>query len=258
MSTNDYTAYLAHFGTKGQKWGLRKQQSYQVAPTRSGMVGQEVGEAAKQANRLGSPRDKAEQAINKKYNEIEDKYISFRTKHKNAKIDDLDDDVNIDDPEIQKKYGFSKEAAKDWREMKKDVQKLANEVRKETEDFKNKYGNLNLTNKAYGQTLTVYGKPNKNIMRAYDHRESSAYKKGLTSDQKRLVDDEYFNNVRQYGQKTANELYYKTFELGQDYSSLKQKTNKQLLTAVAGSIGVGTGIGLATALTVSMKDLKKK
>lgn len=52
MSTNDYTAYLAHFGTKGQRWGLRKQQSYQVAPTRSGMIGQEVGEAAKQAARL--------------------------------------------------------------------------------------------------------------------------------------------------------------------------------------------------------------
>lgn len=256
---SDYIAvrnYLAHFGTKGQKWGLRKQQSYQVAPTRSGMVGQEVGEAAKQANRLGSPRDKAEQAINKKYNEIENKYISFRSKYKLNNTELTDD--NIDDPEFQKEYGISKEAVKDWHEMQKDVNKLAKEVRKETEDFKNKYGNLNLTNKAYGQTLTVYGKPNKNIMRTYDHRESSAYKKGLTSDQKRLVDDEYFNNVRQYGQKTANELYYKTFELGQDYSSLKQKTNKQLLTSVVGSIGVGTGIGLAAALTVSMKDLMKK
>jgi len=56
MSMNDYTDYLAHFGTKGQKWGLRKQQSYQVAPTRSGMVGQEVGEAAKQTARLNTGR----------------------------------------------------------------------------------------------------------------------------------------------------------------------------------------------------------
>lgn len=39
--------YIAHFGIKGQKWGLRRFQSYLTAPTRSGMVGQEVGEAAK-------------------------------------------------------------------------------------------------------------------------------------------------------------------------------------------------------------------
>lgn len=44
--------YLAHFGTKGQKHGLRRHQSYETAPTRSGMVGQEVGEAARQSERL--------------------------------------------------------------------------------------------------------------------------------------------------------------------------------------------------------------
>ena len=52
---NDYNKvknYLAHFGISGQKKGLRRFQSYQVAPTRSGMVGQEVGEAAKQRSRL--------------------------------------------------------------------------------------------------------------------------------------------------------------------------------------------------------------
>lgn len=46
------TNYLAHFGTKGQKHGLRRHQSYETAPTRSGMVGQEVGEAARQSERL--------------------------------------------------------------------------------------------------------------------------------------------------------------------------------------------------------------
>ena len=46
------TNYLAHFGRKGQQHGLRRYQSYETAPTRSGMVGQEVGEAAKQADRL--------------------------------------------------------------------------------------------------------------------------------------------------------------------------------------------------------------
>ena len=45
-------SYLAHFGTKGQKHGLRRHQSYETAPTRSGMVGQEVGEAARQSERL--------------------------------------------------------------------------------------------------------------------------------------------------------------------------------------------------------------
>lgn len=47
-----YQDYIAHFGTKGQSWGLRRYQSYETAPTRSGMVGQEVGEAAKQSERL--------------------------------------------------------------------------------------------------------------------------------------------------------------------------------------------------------------
>lgn len=40
--------YIEHFGIKGQKWGLRRFQSYETAPTRSGMVGTEVGEAAKE------------------------------------------------------------------------------------------------------------------------------------------------------------------------------------------------------------------
>lgn len=50
---NEVKSYLAHFGITGQKKGLRRFQSYLVAPTSSGMVGQEVGEAAKQRGRLG-------------------------------------------------------------------------------------------------------------------------------------------------------------------------------------------------------------
>lgn len=49
---------LAHFGITGQKKGLRRFQSYQTAPTRSGMVGQEVGEAAEQAQRYGERDEK--------------------------------------------------------------------------------------------------------------------------------------------------------------------------------------------------------
>lgn len=45
-------AYLAHYKTKGAKNGIRRFQSYEVAPNPSGFVGQEVGEAAKQRNRV--------------------------------------------------------------------------------------------------------------------------------------------------------------------------------------------------------------
>lgn len=47
-----YQDYIAHFGVPGQKKGIRNFQSYETAPTRSGMVGEERGEAAKQAERL--------------------------------------------------------------------------------------------------------------------------------------------------------------------------------------------------------------
>ena len=54
---NDYleirSAYLAHYKTKGAKKGIRRFQSYEVAPNPSGYVGQEVGEAAKQSQRVG-------------------------------------------------------------------------------------------------------------------------------------------------------------------------------------------------------------
>lgn len=45
-------AYLAHYKTKGAKNGIRRFQSYEVAPNPSGFVGQEVGEAAKQRSRV--------------------------------------------------------------------------------------------------------------------------------------------------------------------------------------------------------------
>lgn len=44
--------YIAHFGVPGMKWFKRHFQSYKTAPTRSGKVGEEIGLAAKQAERL--------------------------------------------------------------------------------------------------------------------------------------------------------------------------------------------------------------
>lgn len=55
-----YQNYIAHFGTKGQQWGKRHFQSYETAPTRSGMVGEELGEAAKQSERKLSKEEKQE------------------------------------------------------------------------------------------------------------------------------------------------------------------------------------------------------
>lgn len=50
--------YLAHYKHKGSKNGIRRHQSYMVAPTRSGMVGQELGDAAKQRERVMSERER--------------------------------------------------------------------------------------------------------------------------------------------------------------------------------------------------------
>ena len=61
---NEIRAHLAHFGITGQKKGLRRFQFYAVAPTQSGMVGQEVGEAAKQRGRLGKKvKDAAKKTV---------------------------------------------------------------------------------------------------------------------------------------------------------------------------------------------------
>lgn len=50
-------AYLSHYKTKGAKKGIRRFQSYEVAPNPSGYVGQEVGEAAAQSRRVGDDDD---------------------------------------------------------------------------------------------------------------------------------------------------------------------------------------------------------
>lgn len=52
IEENENANYLEHWGILGQKKGRRRFQSYAVAPTRSGMVGEEVGEAAQQRIRL--------------------------------------------------------------------------------------------------------------------------------------------------------------------------------------------------------------
>lgn len=75
---NDYltvrSVYLAHFGVTGQKKGIRRHQSYTTAPTRSGMVGQEIGEAAAQATRLSKKEERLEKLRSKLQKESDKKY----------------------------------------------------------------------------------------------------------------------------------------------------------------------------------------
>ena len=85
MSTNDY---IAHFGVTGQKKGLRRFQSYETAPTRSGMVGEEVGEAAKQAARLAKQEEK-DNKIKSKWEKQSDKYYSSKETALSNKVSKL-------------------------------------------------------------------------------------------------------------------------------------------------------------------------
>lgn len=63
IEENDGANYLAHYKHKGSKNGIRRHQSYMVAPTRSGMVGQEIGEAAKQRERIESEKERKKASL---------------------------------------------------------------------------------------------------------------------------------------------------------------------------------------------------
>ena len=132
MSKNDYTSYLAHYKTKGSKKGVRRYQSYEVAPNPSGYVGQEVGEAAAQSRRVGGDDEKKEDDFSK-YERMSVQYKSnlqdagsfkpkdhpvetsdpkqkieslrsslktgrdeFKKKHSKVRLDQIDDDDAID------------------------------------------------------------------------------------------------------------------------------------------------------------------
>lgn len=75
-----YSNYLEHFGTKGQEWGKRHYQSYDTAPTRSGMVGTELGEAAKQRSRKEERQDEITEKWRNKLTAENDKYFNSQIK----------------------------------------------------------------------------------------------------------------------------------------------------------------------------------
>lgn len=75
-----YQDYIAHYGTKGQEWGKRHYQSYETAPTRSGMVGTELGEAAKQRSRKEERQDEITEKWRNKLTSENDKYFNSQIK----------------------------------------------------------------------------------------------------------------------------------------------------------------------------------
>lgn len=143
-----YQNYIAHFGTKGQTWGLRRYQSYDTAPTRSGMVGQEVGEAAKQRSKKEERAEaKAERYRTKQYKQINEHYD-----RENASLQKIIDKAT----ERSKKYGekaahyagpahynekkgtkFIKKSATEavWADRNKAVQKANEILRKKELDY---------------------------------------------------------------------------------------------------------------------------
>lgn len=79
--------YIIHWKTKGAKDGIRRYQSYAVAPTRSGMVGQEIGEAAKQRQRIenrNTPQGYKSNGGNKVYRDLQE----LRRQSQNNRSDD--------------------------------------------------------------------------------------------------------------------------------------------------------------------------
>lgn len=89
-----YQDYIAHFGIKGQTKGLRRYQSYETAPTRSGMVGQEVGEAAKQRSRKERDADEYKEKLaasyKNTYTAIADSYAQKGQKIANKAMKNLE------------------------------------------------------------------------------------------------------------------------------------------------------------------------
>ena len=86
MSKNDYTSYLVHYKTKGAKKGVRRYQSYEVAPNPSGYVGQEVGEAAKQRARM-SPEEISAEKHRETLKKESDSYYTSQSNYYQKKHD---------------------------------------------------------------------------------------------------------------------------------------------------------------------------
>ena len=70
IEENEKANYLAHFKTKGAKNGIRRFQSYMVAPNPSGATGVEIGEAAEQRARIHGEGDDNQQQTYKSAKEL--------------------------------------------------------------------------------------------------------------------------------------------------------------------------------------------
>ena len=133
-------AYLAHYKTKGAKKGIRRFQSYEVAPNPSGYVGQEVGEAAAQSRRVGDDDNNAKkdgsdpkQTVEKLRSSLKQGRDEFIKKHPKVRLDQFDDDelidLDIDDHEFRAEYGFDNSAAKDWKKMRDNERAVQKQIK---------------------------------------------------------------------------------------------------------------------------------
>ena len=123
-----YQNYIAHYGTKGQEWGKRHYQSYETAPTRSGMVGTELGEAAKQ-------RSRKEEIAEEKAEKYRQKEIRYAEKKYDVRLNKID--RMIDKNRSEKHKGI-------YESRLKDLMGDRDRVSKEREDAINAVKNLTL------------------------------------------------------------------------------------------------------------------
>jgi hypothetical protein len=148
LSADDY---IAHFGVPGQQWFKRHFQSYKTAPTRSGKVGEEIGLAAKQAERLGEdekPSDKPKNLDSyglKGYERQTDKYFDGYSKSYTDddgmpiyKKIESQNDGSIDEKSIK----LMKYTDDNWKDVKKTVMDI---YTKELIDDFEKYADMTHT-----------------------------------------------------------------------------------------------------------------
>lgn len=115
IEENEKANYLAHFKTKGAKNGIRRFQSYMVAPNPSGATGVEVGEAAEQRARIHGDSDDNQQQTYKSAKELR------KEARRQKKLQ------KIAAKRKKKEQGDKEKWAKSYRELRKHSDAFTNE-----------------------------------------------------------------------------------------------------------------------------------
>lgn len=115
IEENEKANYLAHFKTKGAKNGIRRFQSYMVAPNPSGATGVEIGEAAEQRARIHGDSDDNQQQTYKSAKELR------KEARRQKKLQ------KIAAKRKKKEQGDKEKWAKSYRELRKHSDAFTNE-----------------------------------------------------------------------------------------------------------------------------------